>query len=298
MTNKFNVYEAITANIITALEAGVAGAKLPWHVANTANRIPVNAVTGKEYSGSNILNLWLTAQANGYSSCRWATFKQWADVGATVRKGEKGTVCIYYTTLEKERDNGTVDRIPLARAFWLFNAAQVEGDVNAPAPAPTADLTARIAAADAAVAATGAVIVEGGDRAFYRVSTDEIHIPARAAFTGTQTQTATEGYYATLLHELAHWTGHKRRLDRKLGSGFGTEGYACEELVAELGAAFLCARLGVSNEPRADHAQYLASWLKALKNDNRAIIRAASAAGAAADYVLAFSTAQEVQAAA
>lgn len=293
MTNKFNVYEAITANIITALEAGVAGAKLPWHVSSTANLIPVNAVTGKEYSGSNVMNLWVTAHIKSYSSNRWATFKQWAEIGATVKEGEKSTVGIFFSTFEKEGKNGAVERIPVARAFWLFNAAQVEGDVNAPAPAPLADLTTRITAADAAIAATGAAIIEGGCTAYYRPSTDEVNIPVREAFTGTETSSATEGYYSTLLHELAHWTGAKKRLDRKLGNAFGSEGYALEELVAELAAAFLCARLGISNEPRADHAQYLGSWLKALKNDNRAIVQAASAASKASDYILAYSAPQE-----
>ena len=136
MTNKFNVYEAITANIITALEAGVAGAKLPWHVSSTANLIPVNAVTGKEYSGSNVMNLWVTAHIKSYSSNRWATFKQWAEIGATVKKGEKSTVGIFFSTFKKEGKTGQVDRVPVPRAFGLFTAAQVEGDAKAPAPAP------------------------------------------------------------------------------------------------------------------------------------------------------------------
>ena len=158
---KFDVYQTITDNIVRAIEAGAEGFKMPWHVSSTANLMPVNATTGKAYSGSNVLSLWVSAQINGYSSNRWATFKQWQAAGATVRKGEKGTVAIFYSTFEKQDEEGNVARIPVGRAFWLFNAAQVDGDAHAPAPAPQADLTVRLAAVDAAIAATRAFIKIG-----------------------------------------------------------------------------------------------------------------------------------------
>lgn len=288
-----NVYDTITTNIINAIEQGAGEFRMPWHRASTANGIPCNAVTGTEYKGSNILTLWATAGAKGYGSNRWATFKQWQSVGAQVRKGEKSATGIYFNMLERENEDtgeakGKSKAIPFARPFHLFNAAQVDG-YNSESVAPRQDLTETIRNADDVIAATRARITHEGSRAFYRPSTDEIYMPPRDAFIGTETSTATEAYYSTTLHELAHWTGHGSRLARDFtrSKRFGDEAYAGEELVAELGAAFLCARLGITNEPRADHAQYLAHWLKVLKGDSRAIVRAASDAQKAADFILA-----------
>lgn len=161
----------------------------------------------------------------------------------------------------------------------------------APAPMPTQNLVSPIEQADALLAASGATITHEGARAYYRPSTDSIVLPPREAFTGTATMTATEAYYATALHELVHWTGP--RLERDLANRFGTEAYAAEELVAELGAAFLCADLGVSTEPREDHAAYLASWAKLLRDDRKAFTTAAAKAAQASDYLLAFIAPQE-----
>jgi antirestriction protein ArdC len=294
-----NVYETVTANIIAAIENGAGEFRMPWHRATTADGMPSNAATGAEYRGSNVLTLWATAMGKGYASNKWATYKQWAAIGGQVRKGEKSAIGIYYNTLERTDDSGDVSKIPFARPFFVFNAEQVDGYSDATEPV-TADQTAVIAAADSAIAATGAKITHSGSRAFYRPSTDDVYMPPREAFTGTDTSNATESYYSTLLHELAHWTGHDSRLSRDFSRSkrFGDESYAGEELIAELGAAFLCARLGITNTPRVDHAQYIASWLKVLKADNRAVIRAASDAQKAADYILAASQPAQMQVAA
>jgi len=284
-----NVYETITANIITAIEQGAGEFRMPWHRASTADGIPCNAVTGAQYQGSNILTLWVTAQAKNFNSNKWATFKQWQSIGAQVRKGEKSATGIYFNMFERENEEtGESKAIPFARPFHLFNAAQVDGYDSGPV-APRQDLTETIRNADDVIAATSAKITHSGNRAFYRPSTDEIYMPPRNVFIGTDSSTATEAYYSTTLHELTHWTGHTSRLARDFtrSKRFGDEAYAGEELVAELGAAFLCATLGITNEPRADHAQYLAHWLKVLKADSRAIVRAASDAQKAVNFILA-----------
>lgn len=284
-----NVYETITANIITAIEQGAGEFRMPWHRASTADGIPCNAVTGAQYQGSNILTLWVTAKAKNFDSNKWATFKQWQSIGAQVRKGEKSAIGIYFNMFERENEEtGESKAIPFARPFHLFNAAQVDGYDSGPV-APRQDLTETIRSADDVIAATGAKITHSGSRAFYRPSTDEIYMPPRNVFIGTDSSTATETYYSTTLHELTHWTGHTSRLARDFtrSKRFGDEAYAGEELVAELGAAFLCAKLGITNEPRADHAQYLAHWLKVLKADSRAIVRAASDAQKAVNFILA-----------
>ena len=293
MTTTNSVYETVTANILAAIESGAGEFQMPWHRATTADGLPVNALTGAEYRGSNILSLWVAGMAKGYASNRWATYKQWAELGAQVRKGEKSATGIFFQMIERkgatQPDTNKARKagmVPFARAFHLFNAEQVDGYTVA--ASPRADITETLAGVDAAIAQTGARITHAGSRAFYRPSTDEIYMPERAAFTGTDTSTATESYYSTLLHELTHWTGHDARLARNFAKSnrFADEAYAGEELVAELGAAFLCARLGITNTPRADHARYLASWLKVLKGDAKAIVRAASDAQKAADYII------------
>lgn len=281
------IYDTITDSIVAAIEQGAGEFRMPWHRASTEAGTPHNALTGTNYRGSNVLTLWAAAMGKGYESTRWATYKQWAAMGAQVRKGEKATAGIYYSvTAREDAETGETKTARLGRAFFLFNAAQVDG-YSTPDAAPRVDFTDRIRRADDAISATGAKITHSGSRAFYRSATDEIYLPPRDAFIGTETSTATEAYYSTALHELSHWTGHASRLARDFTrcKRFGDEAYAGEELIAELGAAFLCAQLGITNSPRADHAQYLAHWLKVLKNDSRAIVRAASDAQKAADYI-------------
>jgi len=208
-----------------------------------------------------------------------------------VRKGEKASYVVFYRDGRAGRgvelsdgDDDRSTRRLFARASAVFAAEQVESFVL-PEPTPQADPVIACDAAERFVAATGATIHHEGHRAFYRPSTDSIYMPPRAAFTGTATSSPTEAYYATLFHELTHWTGHKCRCDRELGKRFGPGAYAMEELVAELGSAFLCAEVGITGEPRADHAAYLADWLAILREDKKAIFTAASKASQAAAFL-------------
>ena len=289
-TERFDVHQHITDQIVSAIEAGAGTWQMPWHRSSHALTRPKNIASGNAYRGINILSLWVAAESRGYEQGIWGTYKQWQEAGAQVRKGEKSSVIVFYKELERdgedESDQGGARRTLFARASRVFNVAQVdsfalpEGDA-----VPTEDRITPIEAAEAFTAGTGARITIGGDRAFYRPSEDAITMPDRPRFVGTETLSPTEAWYATLLHELTHWTGAKHRLDRDLSGRFGSDSYAIEELVADLGAAFLCAELGITANPRADHAAYLAGWLKVLKADKKAIFTAASAAGKAADYL-------------
>ncbi len=295
MKTRFDVHQEITNRIVAAIGAGVGEFKLPWHrAANT--RSPINATTGRAYRGINILSLWITTQALGYESHEWATFKQWHERGANVRKGEKGTPIVFYKNLHVESSDVDASEdaeggrtIPFARASWVFNAAQVDGNVAQVPALPERPLFERIASVDRVIEATGARIEYGGSRACYNRLTDRISIPDERAFFGTETSTAQETFYSTQLHEIAHWTGAEHRLNREKGKRFADRAYAFEELIAELSAAFLCSELGITNDPRPDHAQYMAQYLAILKNDKKAIFTAAAAASAATDFILAFS---------
>lgn len=300
-SERFDIHQEITNRIVEAIEAGAGDFKMPWHVSADL-RAPLNAHTKRAYRGVNVLTLWLTSHIQGFASSEWATFKQWQERGCQVRKGEKGTPIVFYKQLvgeDADPATGTTTerRIPFARASWVFNAAQVDGADVPEAPAPLAPLFERIEHVEQVVAATGARIEHGGQRAFYRPSTDSIQMPDAGLFTGTDTSTAQEAYYSTMLHELGHWTGTEPRLNRTRGKRFGDKAYAYEELVAELSAAFLCNDLQITVTPRADHAQYLASWLEVLKDDKRAIFSAASEATAATAYILKTSVTEESEAA-
>lgn len=290
MHTKRDTYQIITDTILQALET-CGPCERPW--VGPSLTMPVNAVSGHEYRGTNVVMLWIAAKEAGYAENQWATFKQWSENGASVRKGEKGTPVIWFKMLERQGDEvGDIDaedengrRIPCARLSWVFNVAQLDGYQPEKARAPEHNQVSPIETVDALITASGAKIRHEGANAFYRPSTDEIVLPPQHLFTGTSTSSATEAFYGVVLHELTHWSGP--RLKREFGKRFGDDAYAAEELVAELGAAFLCARLGVSAEPRADHAKYLASWIKILKGDRKAFITAASKASEASDYLLA-----------
>lgn len=292
-----SVYEQITASICAAIEQNPGEFQLPWHRSGSQNFRPTNASSRASYRGVNVVALWAAAQMRGYESAEWATYKQWASLGAQVRRGEKSSVIVFYRELDapENADDDTGRRF-VARASHVFNAAQVEG-YTPPITPPSMTTIDPHAAADAFIAATGARISHEGTRAFYRPSTDEIVLPPPSAFIGTPTSTPTESYYATVLHELAHWTGAESRLARTFGERFGDAAYAAEELVAELTAAFLTADLRVTNAPRADHAQYLSAWLSLMRADTRAIFTAASAAARAADFLHALQPRQESAAA-
>lgn len=283
-TLKRDLHYEVTNGIISAIEAGASGSDwiMPW--TRSGSGMPTNATTKAQYRGVNVLQLWCAAAARGYPSDLWASFKQWQGVGASVRKGEKGTIVVYYNTaIKTDRDTGDETRIPILKYSHVFNAAQVDG-YEIPAIVKPA-LAESIAHADAYVRHTGADIRGGDSRACYVPSQDHIRMPDPDRFIATATATATESYYSTLLHELTHWTGHESRCNRNLTGRFKEHSYAVEELIAELGAAFACAQLGIAPGKHQDHASYIASWLACLRADKRAIFTAAARASDAVAFL-------------
>lgn len=285
---KQDIYRTITDRIIADLEKGVRPWAKPWSAAHTDGRIvrPLRA-NGVPYRGINTLMLWSEASEKGFGSPFWMTFRQALELGAHVRKGEKGSLVVYASTISRtETDEGTGEEsereIPFLKGYTVFNAEQVE-ELPERFRAPVAqilDPVQRIDSAERFVAATGAEVRHGGGRAYYSLSDDHVGMPPFEAFRDP------ESYYATIAHELTHWTRHPSRLDRDLGrKRIGDEGYAAEELVAELGSAFLCADLDLTPEIREDHAAYIAHWLTILKDDKRAIVNAAAHAQRAADFL-------------
>lgn len=275
-TTRFDVYRAVTDSIVAAIEAGAGEFVMPWHGSGAAIGKPQNAHTRMEYHGINVVALWAQAYMTGYQSGYWASYKQWQTVGAQVMKGAKGSTVVFYKQIEGDADeaeDGQPSMRLVARASRVFNADQVHG-WEPPAPLQSTSGAGIIDQVEAFVAATGA-----------KIRDDYIEMPPRSRFIDTPTSSATEAHASTKLHELVHWTGAKHRLDRGFGDGFTTEGRAVEELVAEIGAAFLCADLSVANEPRPDHAAYVANWLQLLKNDMRAVFRASKMANLAATYL-------------
>lgn len=263
-TPRRNLYADITNQLIAAIESSPGELTLPWRRRGGSLHMPVNAQTGKAYRGVNVISLWVASETRGYDHNLWATYRQWAELGAQVRKSEKSAHVIFYKEYATDPDPQNPDdtgKRCIARASAVFNAAQVDGFDLPEAPAPLGPIE-RLTRADAFVTATGACVRHGGDRAYYHLTSDHIQMPDEGLFVGSTTLNRTEGYYATLLHELIHWTGPGHRLDRDIGKRFGDRAYAAEELVAELGAAFLCAELGITAELRPDHASYLANWLE------------------------------------
>ena len=279
---KADIYTRITNQIVAAIEAGADAWQMPWH-ADDASARPINAFSNKPYRGVNVLALWCAASEAGYSSDQWGTYKQWSERGQQVKKGEKSTAIVFWKMLDQgekgeapEADEEGGRRRMVARGYNVFNAEQIEG-YEAPTRPARADIK-RIQHADDFFNQLKADIRQGGGRAYYRPSSDHIQMPDFAAFRSA------EAYYGVLSHEVIHWTGAEKRLHRDLSGRFGNESYAAEELIAELGAAFLCADLGICNEPRPDHAAYVANWLKVLKDDKRAIFTAAAKAQQATDF--------------
>jgi antirestriction protein ArdC len=286
--DRASLYQEITDKIIRELEQGRVPWVQPWAGAPVPLGLPKNATTGRPYSGINILILWMSCTERGFSGQTWLTFRQALKIGAHVRKGERGTAVVYADRFIPHRERTRAaeagdepDAIPFLKRFTVFNADQCE-DLPA-AIAPTAEPLADnliLPQAEALIRATGADIRVGGNRAFYVPSADYIQVPPPAAFFEPI------NFHRTICHELGHWSGAEHRLNRDLSGDFGSSSYAREELVAEMAGAFLCAALSIVPEVR--HADYLANWLDVLREDNRAIIRAASAASKAADYLLAF----------
>lgn len=283
-----DVYTAITTKIIKAIEAGADTFVMPWHQSLVGIGRPKNATTAASYRGVNIVALWAEAMLSGFASGYWASYKQWQNVGAQVRKGERGAVIVFYRELDQPvlpLNDGASDDIGrrlIARASYVFNADQVDG--WSPLDPPPHSIIEPCDAAEELVRRSRATVRFGESAAYYDLQLDRICLPLPEWFVGSPTSTPAESYYSTLLHELVHWTGASHRLCRQFDR-IGTEVYAREELVAELGAAFLCGDLAVTNEPRPDHAAYVASWLKILTGDSRAIFRAARQAEQAAEYL-------------
>lgn len=299
-TERQDVYIRITNNIVSQLEQGVRPWIKPWQAEHAAGRItrPLRH-DGTPYRGINVLSLWCEAMARDFIAPIWMTYRQAQELGGQVRKGEKGSPVVYTNTYVKpDTDAATGDEaesaIRFLKGYTVFNVEQIDNlpphYLELAEPEPRLETPSRIARAEGFFAATGASIAHGGNRAFYRRSTDAIQMPPFEAFRDA------ESYYATLAHECVHWTGHEARLAREFGSRrFGSEGYAMEELVAELGAAFVCADLDIS-VPSGDaddagaahlaqHASYIANWLKVLKHDSRAVFSAASHAQRGADFL-------------
>lgn len=291
---KLDLYTRVTNKIVTDLEQGVRPWLKPWNAENTAGRItrPLRA-NGTPYRGINVLLLWGATLENGFTKPTWLTFKQAHTLNAQVRKGEKGSLVVYADTYRKtEIDTHTGEEaerdVPFLKAYTVFNVDQIDGlpaGYYAQADRPVETEDARDERLERFFRNTGAVIRFGGDRAYYAAGSDHVQMPPFPSFKDA------ESFYGTLCHELTHWTKSSSRLDRDFGrKHWGDEGYAMEELVAELGAAFLCADLGITPEVREDHAAYIGSWLQALQNDQRYVFTAAAHAQRAVDFLLATQT--------
>jgi antirestriction protein ArdC len=258
---------------------------MPWHTSGRFAFSPINVASKKPYRGINTVCLWAAAQAKGYERGEWSTYQQWQDKGAQVRKGERATTVVFWKFANEASETEDAEapkagsRLLFTRGYSVFNAAQVDG--YPPAADADVPMPERIAHADAFFAAIGASLRHGGNQAYYAPVPDHIQTPPFAAFLDSVS------YYSTLAHEHTHWTAPAARCNRQLGKRFGDNAYAAEELIAELGAAFTCAHLGLSTEPREDHAQYISSWLGVLKADSRAIFTAASKAQQACDWLIA-----------
>ncbi|BBW75585.1 antirestriction protein [Klebsiella pneumoniae] len=275
---KTDICQTVTDSIIAALETGVKPWACPWQRTPGMSGLPSNYATGMGYSGMNIMLLWCSASEQGFNDSRWMTYKQAKAEGGQVRKGEHGTTAIFYTMLERENNEGETDYIAMLKTFTVFNVEQIDGLPLSDEAVFPAETFEPLPQAEALFRNSGATIIEKGQNAFFAPSTDEIHLPERRLFSDAA------NFYATGMHELVHWSGAKSRLNREMKGKFGSEDYAFEELIAELGSAFLMADLGIVGE--VQHESYIASWLKALRNDKRFIFKAASAASKAHRYLM------------
>lgn len=283
--NRTNIYRNVTGQIVAALQAGVPPWVRPWSVLQDSR--PRNALSQRPYRGINTWLLQMRAVAAAYPSQRWLTYRQAQSVGAQVRRGEAGTAIVFYQLREMadEKPDASTNTepqtkvVPFLRTFTVFNTAQIDNLpsdlIAAPLPDPQWSPDAH---AEAVLARSGADIRHGGAKAYYQPAADFIQLPPRAAFP------VAHDYYATALHELTHWTGHASRCNRVLANRFGEAAYAMEELIAEIGSAYLCAHCRLDGQ--LQHPSYIAAWLKVLQNDQRAIFTAAAKAQVAADYLL------------
>ena len=272
--NNHSIAQSITDNVIKALEAGTAPWVKPWN--SNGIDAPFNPISKRYYNGINFIQLSMMPG----STHNWVTYKQAQSVGAQVRKGSKGVQVIYFSPLEvKDKVSNEVKKIPMLKTYTVFNADQVDG-LELPAPTERTEIEVN-ESCEAFIKSQRARIEFGGSRAFYVPSLDYIQLPELDQFKSTP------DYYATALHELSHWTGHESRLNRDFKNRFGSEAYAFEELVAELGSAMLCAHLKIDGQ--LQHASYIDSWLKVLKDDSKNILKAS----AQAQKILSFTTKEE-----
>lgn len=287
--DRVSVQDEVTSRILAALEAGTAPWVKPWKSIGTGNT-PRNATTNRPYSGGNVVILWAAAQANGWTSPLWMTYKQAQELGAQVRKGEKSTPIYYFNKVEvKDKNKPDSDETKLIgyyKFFHVFNIAQIEGlPEKFFAPQKKVVVKQRNKLADEFVKSTKARIIEGQGEAYYAPGSDSISIPTIHSFK------VTDAFYSTLFHEMGHWTGAKHRLDRDLSGRFGDQKYAAEELVAELTAAFVCAEFGFDNH--VQNVAYIANWIRLLKSDNGAFMKAATLAQKAVDHLRGLALADE-----
>jgi antirestriction protein ArdC len=283
-----NLHQEITSRIVARLKAGIVPWKQPWS-SKGFGVMPRNAVTSRAYSGANVILLWSRAQESAYSDPRWLTFKQALDAGGHVRKGEKGETVIYVSHVERIDDDGEKRRIPFLKAYTVFNVAQCDGlpakivDPDAASRQWNAD--ARDALAEAFIHSTGATVRHGEARAYYQPAGDFVNLPPFETFTSSS------AYYGVAFHELGHWTGAEKRLNRTFGKRFGDRAYSAEELVAELTSAFLCGEFGFDND--GQDAAYIAHWIEFLSEHEKAIVTAAAAASRAVEFMRGLAIADE-----
>ena len=288
--DRSGLYQEITDTIIAQLEAGRVPWVQPWSASSggTLLGLPRNAATGRAYTGINVLILWNAVCQRSFSGQRWLTFRQALAVGGCVRKGERGTTVVFADRFtpegereRAERDGDAPGAIPFLKRFTVFNREQCDGlpDDEETAPAPRAE-SAILPEVEALITASKADFRIGGSKAFYSPAHDFIQVPPPGAYFEAV------NWHRTALHELSHWSGHPLRLARDLSGKFGSSDYGREELCAEISCAYVCAALGIV--PTVRHADYIGAWLDIIREDNRAIIRAASAASKAADFLLAF----------
>ena len=282
-----DLYQEITDRVLALIDQGVKPWECPW--VKSGGGIPVNS-TGAHYHGVNVPLLWIEQQEKGYSAHQWMTFKQAQDLGGHVRKGEKGSRIFFYKTLEVDDRSGLCDssgnpvkaKVPMLRAYTVFNVEQIDGLPEKYQPAAPADLPGGfdpIQTGEDVISAFGIPVSIGGERACYSPLSDSVRLPDRERFADAL------NFYATALHELAHATGHKGRLNREQDGGYGTSSYGFEELGAELGAAMASAQLGLQGELEG-HASYIENWGKLLRHDKKAFSKAASQAQKADDWII------------
>lgn len=282
MATQAQIKEQVTAKIIEALESGVTPWVRPWKPSKHSGS-PTNILSGRPYRGIN----WLLLSLPGHSSKWWGTFNQWRGIGVSVKRGEKGTGIVLFKPVTKEvineQGDKEVEKYGYYTTFTVFHISQVEGDISRFTEEDSTPSFPDYEPAENLISSIGANIRHGGSESYYSPTKDYIRVPYKSAFIDA------ESYYSTVFHELIHYTGHETRLNRlNKFERFGSESYALEELVAEIGAAFLCSHLGVPFAER-NTAAYLDHWLKILKKDSSAIFLVTSAASKACDYLLSFS---------